>query len=86
VLGMVADKDIAHVLPLLPKNAIYYFCKADIPRGMAAQELASKAKEHGLIGQCFDSVKAAYEMACAQAEVSDVVFVGGSIFTVSEVL
>jgi dihydrofolate synthase / folylpolyglutamate synthase len=86
VLGMVADKDIAHVLPLLPKTAEYYFCKADIPRGMAAEELASKAKDYGLLGQCFDSVKAAYERACAQAESNDVVFVGGSIFTVAEVL
>ncbi|MNR49264.1 bifunctional folylpolyglutamate synthase/ dihydrofolate synthase [compost metagenome] len=39
VFGMVKDKDISHVLALMPKEAIYYFCKADIPRGMDANDL-----------------------------------------------
>jgi dihydrofolate synthase/folylpolyglutamate synthase len=39
VYGTVADKDLSTVLPHLPKNASYYFCKADIPRGMDAQDI-----------------------------------------------
>ena len=40
VLGMVNDKDIDHVLQLLPHHCEYYFCKADIPRGLDAKILA----------------------------------------------
>ncbi|MFW6020406.1 MAG: bifunctional folylpolyglutamate synthase/dihydrofolate synthase, partial [Bacteroidales bacterium] len=34
VIGMVNDKDISQVLALMPKDAKYYFAKADIPRGL----------------------------------------------------
>ena len=34
VLGTVNDKKIEKLLAILPKNAIYYFCEADIPRAM----------------------------------------------------
>jgi dihydrofolate synthase/folylpolyglutamate synthase len=36
VLGMVNDKDIFKMLSMMPKDAEYYFCKADIPRGLEA--------------------------------------------------
>jgi dihydrofolate synthase/folylpolyglutamate synthase len=32
VLGIVSDKNISEILNLLPRDATYYFCKADIPR------------------------------------------------------
>jgi dihydrofolate synthase / folylpolyglutamate synthase len=86
VLGMVADKDITRVLGLLPSTAKYYFCKADIPRGLAAEELKVQAHEFGLMGEVFDSVSKAFQAARDAAEVSDMVFIGGSIFTVAEVL
>jgi dihydrofolate synthase/folylpolyglutamate synthase len=34
IFGMVNDKDSGIVLSLLPKNATYYFTKADIPRAL----------------------------------------------------
>ncbi|NQY68255.1 MAG: bifunctional folylpolyglutamate synthase/dihydrofolate synthase, partial [Flavobacteriales bacterium] len=34
VIGMVNDKSIGEVLNLLPRDAIYYFTKANIPRAM----------------------------------------------------
>ena len=37
VFGLVNDKEFSTILKTLPKNAIYYFCKADIPRGMDAK-------------------------------------------------
>jgi len=39
VIGVVNDKDINAILSLLPKEAIYYFCKANIPRGLDADLL-----------------------------------------------
>lgn len=86
VLGMVNDKTIDGVLALLPKSATYYFCKADIPRGMPVKELETKANQFGLKGLTFPSVRKALEAARKNAEENDLVFVGGSTFTVAEIL
>lgn len=86
VLGMVNDKDIDTVLSMLPKNAIYYFCKANIPRGMDAHLLMEAAQKFGLHGNVFPSVADAYSRAISNASEADVVFVGGSTFTVAEVV
>jgi dihydrofolate synthase/folylpolyglutamate synthase len=86
VIGMVNDKDIDHVLQLLPHHCEYYFCKADIPRGLDAKILADKAFELGLRGKVYDSVRDAYQSAVNAARFDDVVFVGGSNFIVAEVV
>ena len=86
VLGMVNDKDVDSVLQLLPRGAEYYFCKADIPRGLDANILAEKAFDMGLRGQVFESVSHAYRSAVNNARFGDVVFIGGSNFTVAEVV
>jgi dihydrofolate synthase/folylpolyglutamate synthase len=86
VLGLVGDKDVTRVLKLLPQSATYYFCKADIPRGLDAEMLKEQASEFQLRGESYSSVKQAYETACGAANDDDLVFVGGSVFTVAEVL
>jgi dihydrofolate synthase/folylpolyglutamate synthase len=86
VLGLVNDKDINKILSLLPKSAVYYFCKADIPRGLDAKELALHAATFKLKGKVFKSVKVAFKEAKKRALKNDIVFVGGSTFTVAEVV
>ena len=86
VIGTVNDKDIDHILQLLPHNCEYYFCKADIPRGLDANILAQKAFELGLRGNVYSSVRDAYLSALNAASFDDVVLVGGSNFTVAEVI
>ena len=86
VLSVVNDKDIEGILELLPKDAEYYYCKADIPRGLSAEILAGKATNCGLNGKVYNSVKEAYAAACNNAKENDLVFVGGSNFTVAEVV
>lgn len=86
VLGMVNDKNIDNVLSILPKQAIYYFCKADIPRGMPVNELEEKAGKFDLKGIKFTDVMNAYKSAVQNARNRDIVFIGGSTFTVAEVL
>lgn len=86
VLGMVNDKDSKAVLELLPNNAIYYFCKANIPRGLDAQELQQKAFNFGLKGNAFSSVQEAYQNAKNAAQENDLIFIGGSTFVVAEVV
>src|SRR5690606_4821674 len=87
VLGLVSDKDPKPVLSLLPKNAIYYFCQAQIPRALSVDELVQHAKSSQLAGAPYPNVQAAYHAALSAADPDDdVVFVGGSTFVVAEVL
>ena len=86
VLGMVDDKDIKAILSLFPKNARYYFCKPDVPRGLDPQNLANMAKMAGLKGRVYPTVKAALERAKKEASKNDLIFVGGSTFVVAEVI
>ena len=59
VLGVVNDKKLEDILPLFPKNAIYYFCKPNIPRGLDATILHKKALSFKLQGNPYTSVKEA---------------------------
>ena len=85
VIGMVNDKDISKVLDLLPKDATYIFCQANIPRAMDAHELASKALEKGLKGEVISKVTDAIEFARKNAGADDLIFIGGSTFVVAEI-
>lgn len=86
VLGIVSDKDLNSILPLFPKDAKYYFCKPDLPRGMDADKLALKAEEYQLKGNVYSSVLKAFETAKSGASENDLIYVGGSTFVVGEVL
>jgi dihydrofolate synthase/folylpolyglutamate synthase len=86
VLGVVNDKDLDEILPLFPKNAIYYFCKPNIPRGLEAGVLSKKASLFGLNGEIYNSVSDAYAKAKQNAQPSDFIYVGGSTFVVAEIL
>ena len=86
VMGVVSDKDLDEILPLFPKNATYYFSKPNIPRGLSVEILKNKSNKHGLLGNSYDSVLSAYDEAVRNSSPTDLVFVGGSTFTVAEVL
>jgi len=86
VFGVVNDKSLDGMLELLPRQAEYYFCKADIPRGLSANELAQKAATFGLTGNTFPSVQKAFDAARQRANTKDLIFIGGSTFVVAEVL
>ena len=86
VFGVVDDKNLHEIFRLLPKKAIYYFTRADIPRAMNEQELAKRAKHFDLIGESYSSVFKAFNAAKLVADKNDLIFVGGSTFVVSEIL
>jgi dihydrofolate synthase/folylpolyglutamate synthase len=86
VFGTVNDKSPDKVLSMLPKEATYYFAKANIPRGFDAAQLLDAAKPHGLHGKAYTSVRRALAAAKRTAKHNDLVFVGGSIFVVAEVI
>jgi dihydrofolate synthase/folylpolyglutamate synthase len=83
---MVADKDHEEILSLLPKEAIYYFCKAGIPRALDQHQLAAEAHRAGLRGKAYSSVRKALASARLSAHRNDIIFIGGSTFVVAEVL
>src|SRR5690606_12154497 len=86
VFGVVNDKDVSGILPLLPKDAIYYFCKPDLPRGLDAQELKLLFEAHGFVGMAYDSVNQAYKKALESAAINDFIYIGGSTFVVAEIV
>jgi dihydrofolate synthase / folylpolyglutamate synthase len=86
VLGFVNDKNIDDILMILPKNAKYYFCTPNIPRGLDVNLLQSKAAIFGLDGGVFASVAKAYESAKSEAVKNDFIYIGGSTFVVAEIL
>lgn len=86
VTGFVNDKPAEKVLSLFPKDASYYFAKANIPRGLDARELAQQAASVGLTGRAYTSVRNALKAAVRKASPDDLVVVIGSIFVVAEVI
>lgn len=85
IIGMVKDKDVDHVLQLLPKNTSYYFTQAQIPRALDASMLQAKAAVFSLEGSYFDNVNTALQQALNYASKDDLILVCGSIFLVAEV-
>lgn len=86
VLGVVNDKNLDEILPLFPKEAVYYFTRPAINRGLDAEILAGAAKKYGLNGKIFASVAEAYSVAIQESDVADLVYLGGSTFVVAEIL
>ncbi len=86
VLGVVKEKSIDTILALMPKEATYYFCQASIPRALEATALKHQAHKHTLNGNTYPSVKKALSAAQNKALTTDLIFVGGSTFTVAEIL
>ena len=86
VMGFVNDKDIDHILNMMPRDARYYFTQASVQRALPSAELAAKAKEKGLHGEAFDNVDGAFAAAMEDASSGDTVFIGGSTFVVADFL
>jgi dihydrofolate synthase/folylpolyglutamate synthase len=86
VFGVVKDKNINSMLKILPVSANYYFCKADLPRALDADELRRLAVSFSLNGNSYTSVKEALSSARRQAGPEDLIFIGGSSFVVAEAI
>lgn len=87
IIGFVSDKDVDHILPLFPKDAVYYITQAAIPRAMPVDILADKCEANGItIAGKFESVKEGAAAATNCATPSDVIYIGGSTFVVADYL
>ena len=87
VLGFVSDKDVAHIVHLLPRDGIYYATQASVPRAMDARQLYEYLKGEGLqVTLCEEGVAKAAEKARSEASPEDVIYIGGSTFVVADML
>jgi dihydrofolate synthase/folylpolyglutamate synthase len=86
VWGMVSDKDLETILPLLPGDALYYFTPSSVPRSMDARLLCRRAGDFGLKGKTWPGVQEAYLAARLAAGSDDLIFTGGSTFVVADLL
>ena len=86
VLGVVNDKDVDTIIHLLPKNAVYYVAKPNVPRGLDAEILKDKLKSFDFKVTSYQSIPEAFIMAKVKAGENDMIYVGGSTFVVAEVV
>ena len=87
VIGFVSDKDVSHILELMPREkTVYYFTQASVARALDAGKLAELAQSHGLSGDSYSSVSEAYEAAKKNSAPDDMLFIGGSTFIVADAL
>ncbi len=86
VIGMVADKDVAACLRLLPKGETYHFVQAKVPRALPLDTLEQMAAAEGLQGTAHGSVDAALTYLTRHGSPQDAVLVTGSFFVVGEAI
>lgn len=86
VIGFVNDKDLGSVLPLFPRDAVYYFTRASVPRALDERLLMAEAVKYGLTGDSYPSVASALSAARAAALPEDMIFIGGSTFVVADAI
>lgn len=86
VIGFVNDKDIAHIVEFLPRQAAYYFVCPGVERGRDAASTEACCAAVGLQGHAYDTVAGGVEAARRAALPGDTIFVGGSTFVVADFL
>ncbi len=86
VYGIMADKDLQGILPLMPQEAEYFFAAPDTPRALPAPAILSAAKEFLPNAQACDSVADAVSKASALATPQSLIYIGGSTFVVADYL
>lgn len=86
VIGFVSDKDVHSILGMLPKDAVYYFTQASVPRALNSDKLKELAEECGLNGTAYPTVASAYEAAQKESAPTDMIYIGGSTFIVADLL
>ena len=88
VYGIMADKDLDAIIPLMPRDATYIFTAPATPRALPAAEILSavQAARPMLNALCIENVADAVKKALEIAQKDSVIYIGGSTFVVSEAL
>ena len=87
VMGFMADKNVAGILELLPLDAAFYFTQATTSRSMKADQVLELAVQAGFReARAFANVEEALAAARADAAPDDIIYVGGSMYVLAELL
>ena len=86
VYGIMADKDLDGIIPLMPRDAEYFFAAPDTPRALPASVILSKAKDLHAAAHSCASVADAVSAAMAAATPQSLIYIGGSAFVVADYL
>lgn len=90
VYGIMADKDLAGIAPMMPAGATYILTAPDSPRSMPVNELANRLAElrpdikTETVPSVADAVRRALNLA--QDLPKPLIYIGGSTFVVAEAL
>ena len=84
VYGIMADKDLAAIVPLMPRSAKYIIVSPRTSRALGAEALATAMEglDHRIAPSVAEGVRMARRMAEDNPET--VIYIGGSTFVVSE--
>ena len=83
IFGMVKDKNPEDILNVLPKNAFYYWTKANGPRNLDPDILKREADRSGLNGKICTEVGSALTEARQASCMEDIILITGSTFVVA---
>jgi dihydrofolate synthase/folylpolyglutamate synthase len=86
IIGFVNDKDVSHILEMMPRDAYYYFTQASVTRALSASDVAAQGYSYGLEGEVVTTVADAYKKALGDCAEGEMIFVGGSTFIVADLL
>lgn len=81
VYGIMADKALDDIIPLMPRDAEYWFVTPATPRALPATQIAARfPREAHICGSVADGIRHAEN----NASENDLIYIGGSTFVVSE--
>lgn len=87
VYGVMADKDVDSIIPLMPEGAEYIFTAPATSRAMSAEEILSRFRisrsEDASVG---GDVRSSVALARRKATTRSLLYIGGSAFVVAEAL
>ena len=88
VYGIMADKALDDIAPLMPSSARYILCAPATPRALPVDELFNRLSSlrPDLNLSMADSVSNAINQALAEASPDSIIYIGGSTFVVAEAL
>ena len=83
VYGVMADKDLDAIIPLMSRKATYIFTSPATPRALPARDIADRFGGSSIV---IDNVQDAVKKALEIADRDTIIYIGGSTFVVSEAL
>ena len=86
ILGFMGDKDVSAMLNMIPANSKLYFTQAQNKRSLPVKKLQQLAHIAGMEGNTYPTVTAALAAAREAAGENDLIYVGGSMYVLAELL